>query len=275
MQAESKKNTGILGYKIGYKTLLLISVAGLFISIAAWVYTNPLSPDSILGMPGWPPSLGRHALFYVWAFTFFLPVMYAMYLYYNQHQKWLVPRNEVYDSNKSYKVWTTRRVVEAAVASGFYLAMSMIKLPMFQQLDLMYLAGGFSAIFWGGPVTFVMAFVGGILRSVVGGFANAYDLVGNTIVDGFYWMILAVFWRKFVEEAKGARHVLGMVAAIIMVQIIFFVNWFIIVSSISWTWETYVPFVVTGAVLYAAVIFIGLPLGTIAADAAIRASKRR
>src|SRR3972149_12142460 len=103
MQAESKKNTGILGYKIGYKTLLLISVAGLGVSIAAWVYTNPLSPDSMLGMPGWPPSLGRHALFYVWAFTFFLPVMYAMYLYYNQHQKWLVPRNEVYDSNKILK----------------------------------------------------------------------------------------------------------------------------------------------------------------------------
>ena len=271
MQAETKTRTGI----INYKTMLLMSVGGLIISIAAWIFTNPLSPDSPLGMPGWPPSLGRHALFYVWAFTFFMPVMYAMYLYYNQHQKWLAPRNEVYDSNKSYAVWTTRRVVEAAVASGFYLAMSMIKLPMFQQLDLMYLAGGFSAIFWGGPVTFVMAFVGGVLRSVVGGFANAYDLVGNTIVDGFYWMILAVFWRKFVEEAKGAKHVLGMVAAVMMVQIIFFVNWFVIVSSISWTWETYVPFVVTGAVLYAAVIFIGLPLGTIAADAAIRASKRR
>jgi hypothetical protein len=110
---------------------------------------------------------------------------------------------------------------------------------------------------------------------VVGGFANAYDLVGNTIFDGFYWMILAVFWRKFVEDAKAFKHILGIITAIIMVQIIFFINWFIIASSISWTWETYVPFVVTGAVLYAAVIFIGLPLGIIAGDAAIRASKRR
>ena len=271
MQSETKTGKGI----VGYKTMLIVAVAGLIVSIAAWIYTNPLSPDSMLGMPGWPPSLGRHALFYVWAFTFFLPVMYAMYLYYNQHNAWLCPRAEIYDSNKKYKIWTTRRVVEAAVASGFYLAASMIKLPMFQQLDLMYLAGGFTAVFWGGPVTFVMAFVGGVLRSVVGGFANAYDLVGNTIVDGFYWMILAVFWRKYVEDAKPARHILGIIVAIIMVQVLFFINWFVIVSAISWTWETYVPFVVVGAPLYAIVIFIGLPLGIIAGDAAIRASKRR
>jgi len=99
-------------------------------------------------------------------------------------------------------------------------------------------------------------------------------LIGNTMVDGMYWMLLAVFWRRFVEDAKGKKHVLGIIAAIAMVQIIFFINWFVVASVISWSWSTFVPFVIGGALSYAIVIFIGLPVGIIAGDSAIRLSKR-
>jgi len=274
MQTEPKTKTGFLGGLVGIKTIALIPLVGLIISTLATIATNPLAEDSILGMPGWPPALGRQALFTLWVFTFYLPFMYLMYRIYISHQQWLVPRNEVYDPKKTYKVWTTRRVIEGAVAAGFYLAASMIKVPVFQQLDFMFVAGGFTAVYWGGPVTFVMSMVGGTLRSIAGGFADYYDLIGNMMVDGMYWMLLAVFWRRFVEDAKGKKHVLGIIAAIAMVQIIFFINWFVVASVISWSWSTFVPFVIGGALSYAIVIFIGLPVGIIAGDSAIRLSKR-
>ncbi|WP_455364702.1 hypothetical protein [[Eubacterium] cellulosolvens] len=252
----------------------IAAVVGLIVSIIAWIATNPLSPDSPLGMPGWPPAVGRQALMTLWCLVVFLPLMYLFYLMYVRHNEWLVPRGEIYDPQKTYRVWTTRRVVEAAVASGFYLAASMIKIPIFQELDLMYIAGMFTVIFWGAPVAFVMSIVGSILRCIAGGFPTYFDILTCALGDGVYWVGAAFLWRRFVEEAKGAKRLAGMVGIIAFIEAAFWVIWFVIVSSIAWSWDTFVPFVVGGTISYAPVILIGCIIGLIAAEAAIRASKR-
>lgn len=178
----------------------------------------------------------------------------------------------MYEPEKKYPLWTTRRIMELVASAAAVLAFSMVKLPGYE-LDLVSTGLTFSAIYWGAPVAGFGSMIGSALRATISGWSIA-DIVSCAFNDAALYSILAIVWRRFVEGRKIERRILG--------YILFLISWFVThnlvwippYGVIAFPWEMFVPWWIFEYELWLIpVSAITIVLGIVGAESAIRLTR--